>query len=597
MYQPAADDAGKDLPARPSPRQLREPEPSLDPPSGNALLRRCGFVGLCLAVAAPLLLLMIGVLAPGGWTGWEVAILLFWLGTLPWTALCAANALIGFALRMSQPGPAGGVPDLAPLPVPPRGATALTLCLRHEDTAQALSRLVPLLDGLEAAGAGHRFTLWLLSDSTEPGAVMREEAAITAFATLRAQRLIPVRYRRRVENLGFKAGNVMDFLDRHAGGHEFFLCLDADSEMTAGAVLRLVSVMEADPKLAILQPLIAGRPAATAFTRLFQFGMRSGMRIWGTGQAWWQLDDGPYWGHNALLRIEPFRTHARLEALPDGSHILSHDQLEAVRLRAAGWKVRCQPDDSGSLEGNPPSLPDFLLRDRRWGAGNMQYLHLLRLPGLTWMGRWQLAQAVLLFAAAPLWLLLLLAVVMNAATGGGSTTPAGALLALLLGNWVALHAPKLLGYVELLLRTEGAASYGGPGRVVRGALAEILFTALNDPLVMVDKALFLLRLPFGLRPGWLPQNRESRGVRWADAARLLWPQAAVGAVTLGGLALAGGTAWLWGLPVWLPLLLGIPFAWATAAPAPSAWMRRRGLCVMPEELPLEEERVAMPRAA
>ena len=148
----------------------------------------------------------------------------------------------------------------------------------------------------------------------------------------------------------------MDFLDRHAEGHELMLCLDADSEMSAEAVLRLVACMEADSRLAIVQQLIAGRPATAAFPRLFQFGMRAGMRSWATGQAWWQGPEGPYWGHNAVVRIAPFREHCRLQPLPDGSPILSHDQVEAVRLHAAGWKVCCLPDEAGSLEGNPPAL-------------------------------------------------------------------------------------------------------------------------------------------------------------------------------------------------------------------------------------------------
>ncbi len=560
-------------------------------PGAGVAPRRFAFLGLCLLIGTGLLALMLRVLAPGGWTGWEVLLLLAWLGTLPWTTLCAANALLGFALRLRRP-----VSDAAP-PGPPRGTTAITLCLRHEDTAAALARLVPLLDGLEAAGAGHRFVLWLLSDSQDPVAVGREEAAVAAFAALRTQRLIPVRYRRRAGNPGFKAGNVMDFLDHHAGGLEFFLCLDADSEMSAAAVLRLVAIMEADPRLAILQPLIAGRPAATAFTRMFQFGMRAGMRVWAAGQDWWQADEGPYWGHNALLRIAPFRAHARLEPLPDGSQILSHDQIEAVRLHAAGWKVRCLPDDEGSLEGNPPTLPDFLIRDQRWGAGNMQYWALLRLPGLRPMGRWQLLQAILLFASAPLWLVLLLAAVLNAAAPGdaatlgaapgatpGTAVGGGALFVLLAANWLALYAPKLLGYAELLLRPDQAARFGGRRAAVRGILAELVFTTFCDPLTMADKALFLLRLPFGARPGWLPQNRDARGVRWRDAARLLWPQAVLGAVTLGGLASAGGSAWLWGLPVAGPLLLGIPFAVLTAHPGFSDRIRRAQLCRTPEEI-------------
>jgi membrane glycosyltransferase len=57
---------------------------------------------------------------------------------------------------------------------------------------------------------------------------------------------------------------------------------------------------------------------------------------------------GPFWGHNALIRIAPFREHCRLPTLPDGSAILSHDHVEAARLHAAGWAVRVVPEDGGS---------------------------------------------------------------------------------------------------------------------------------------------------------------------------------------------------------------------------------------------------------
>ena len=127
------------------------------------------------------------------------------------------------------------------------------------------------------------------------------------------------------------------------------------------------------------------------------------MRTWATGQAWWQGDEGPYWGHNAVVRIAPFRAHCRLPALPGGRHILSHDQVEAAVLRGAGWGVRVLPDEDGSWEANPPALPEFLRRELRWLAGNMQYRHLLRLPDLRAMGRWQLVQAILLFVGAPLY--------------------------------------------------------------------------------------------------------------------------------------------------------------------------------------------------
>ncbi|WP_235035432.1 glucans biosynthesis glucosyltransferase MdoH [Roseomonas sp. 18066] len=578
---------------------MTAPLPLRPSPAERPGLRRAAFFLTCLAIGLGLSALAWRVLAPDGWTGWEVALMAAWLGTLPWTCLCAGNALFGFVLGLARRDPvASVVPGWQRHPVlPPRARTAIAVCLRNESMAAVLPPLARLLDGLEAtlgpAAAARGFTLWLLSDTQDPVAAAAEDAAIARFAAERDDRGIALHHRRRALNTGFKAGNVMDFLDGPGRGFDFFLCLDADSEMSAAAVLRLVATMQAEPRLAILQQLIVGRPADSAFTRLFQFGMRAGMRSWATGQAWWQLDQGPYWGHNALIRVAPFRAHARLEPLADGRAILSHDQIEAVRLHAAGWKVRCVPEEAGSQEGNPPSLPDFLTRDRRWGAGNMQYFSLLRLPGLTAMGRWQLVQAILLFLSAPLWLLVMLAAIGNAVSGGGEGTPPAALAALLIANWAAIHAPKLLSYLALLLRPRRAAPYGGPMAVARGAAAEILFTTLLDPVSLASKAIFLAGLACGRRIGWAPQNRDAHGLAWRDAARLLWPETLLGLAGLATLAAAGGTAWAWGLPFLAPLVLAAPFAVLTASPGFSRWMRNARLCATPEELAPERVPVAV----
>ncbi len=562
-------------------------------PPAEHLPRRFLFASLVLAVAAALLWLAWRAMAPGGWTVWEALAFACFAGTAPWTALCAANALAGFAVLMGTPDPPAAVlPALRRVRPGGGGAarlsTAIAVCVRNERMEEVLPPLGRLLDGLAARGAGERFALWLLSDTADPALAAREEEAVAAFRAGRGVDAGRVRYRRRPENAGFKAGNVMDFLDRHAEGHELMLCLDADSEMSAEAVLRLVACMEADPRLGIVQQLIAGRPATAAFPRLFQFGMRAGMRAWATGQAWWQGPEGPYWGHNAVVRIAPFREHCRLGTLPDGSAILSHDQVEAARLHAAGWKVCCLPDEEGSLEGNPPALPEFLARDLRWAAGNMQYWALLFLPGQTGMGRWQLAQAILLFLGAPLWVGLLAAAALNAATGGGASTPGGALLALMLCTAAALHAPKLLGYAEVLLKPALAARYGGCAAFSRGAAAEIGFTTLLDPVSTLNKAMFLLALPFGGAGGggrgWAPQNRADRGVGWGDAARLLWPHTLFGAAVFGLLLATAPGAALWALPAAGGLLGAIPFCVLSASPRFSALLRARGVAATPEEL-------------
>ena len=430
--------------------------------------RRALVVLIVLLAATGLGTLLIQVLAPGGWTLAKLVMMAAFAGAAPWTGLCLANGLIGFVILLACRNPVQAVFPVVEIAaeVPPVPRTAIAMTVREEDMRRVLPPLRRMLRDLDLAGYGDSFAVFVLSDTRNGPAADAEAQAV---ATFRAEDREPARihYRRRATNTGFKAGNVMEFLEHHAEGFELMLTLDADSEMSAAAVLRLVRAMLADPTLAIAQHLTVGLPTPSAFPRLFQFGMRAGMRTWATGQAWWQGDEGPYWGHNAVVRIAPFRAHCRMPILPDGQHILSHDQVEAAVLRAAGWGVRVLPDESGSWEANPPALPEFLRRELRWLAGNMQYRHLLRLPGLRPLGRWQLMQAILLFAGTPLYLLFLLGAATAAATDGTSAFPTAPAVALTVGWFGALYAPKLLGYAEVALSPVKRDRYGGLARTCR----------------------------------------------------------------------------------------------------------------------------------
>jgi membrane glycosyltransferase len=246
--------------------------------------------------------------------------------------------------------------------------------------------------------------------------------------------------------------------------------------------------------------------------------------------------------------------------------------------------VRCLPEEDGSMEGNPPTMPEFIRRDQRWAAGNMQYFALLRLPGMTAMGRWQLLQAILLFFGAPLWLLVLVAATLNVLTGGAEGTPIGLTVLLLVLAQAAYVGSKLPGYAEALVKRDVAARYGGRARFAKGAGLEMLFTQLFEPVRVLNQAMFLLRLAFGVKAGWAPQNRADRGVSWWDATRLLWLHTLVGvAIT----ALAFSASWVAGLlmlPWTLSMVLAIPFCVVTSSPRVSAWLRERKLCATPEEL-------------
>ncbi len=86
--------------------------------------------------------------------------------------------------------------------------------------------------------------------------------------------------------------------------------------------------------------------------------------------------------------------------------MLSHDQIEAVLMRRAGYEVRVLPEEHLGWEENPPTLLEFIRRDLRWCQGNMQYWHFLTWPGLKFVSRYQLAFAILMFLGSPAWMAL-----------------------------------------------------------------------------------------------------------------------------------------------------------------------------------------------
>ena len=167
--------------------------------------------------------------------------------------------------------------------------------------------------------------------------------------------------------------------------------------------------MQADPRLGILQSLVIGMPSASAFARIFQFGMRLGMRSYTIGSAWWQGDCGPYWGHNAIVRIAPFCSMLHLPVL---------DRRRArQRPRSQPRSDRGGADAQGRLRGpraggrrrrassrTRQRCVEFIRRDLRWCQGNMQYWHFLRHAGPEPVSRYQLAFAILMFLGSPAWI-------------------------------------------------------------------------------------------------------------------------------------------------------------------------------------------------
>ncbi len=237
------------------------------------------------------------VLAHDGWSLIDLLIALcFAIGT-PWSVLGFWNAMIGLYLLHIAKDPLADVAPYAAAgadPTPLTIRTAVFMTLRNEDPQRALSRFRIIKQSVDATGEGAKFDWFILSDTDRPEVALQEERLAASWAAVDGQdRVI---YRRRTDNEGYKAGNVRDFCLRWGSQYELMLPLDADSLMSGETILAMARQMQAHPRLGILQSLVVGMPTQSAFARIFQFGMRHGMRSYTMGQAWWVGDCGPSGG-------------------------------------------------------------------------------------------------------------------------------------------------------------------------------------------------------------------------------------------------------------------------------------------------------------
>jgi membrane glycosyltransferase len=569
--------------------------------------RRALFAGLVSFTIAALLALTALALSAGGLGITDAVLLLLFGLTMPWSVIGFWNAAIGFVLmRFARDPVATVLPAAARVrgDEPITAATAVTIFVRNEPPERVVRNLDAMLQELSAAGASNRFHVYVLSDTSQAEIAAQEEAGFAALAS-QWRGHIPVIYRRRAVNAGFKAGNFWDFCQRWGDQHDFAVTLDTDSFMTSAAILRLVRIMQVDPRLGILQGLVVGLPSTSAFARIFQFGMRLGMRSWTIGSAWWQADCGPYWGHNAILRLKPFIAHCHIPELSGDSvlagHVLSHDQIEAALMRRAGYEVRVLPEDDLGWEVNPPTMIEFIRRDQRWCQGNLQYGHFLLMPGMKFVSRFQLAFAMLMFLGSPAWIGLL---VVGTLALAYSPTPADfmradaghALLAIILIMW---FAPKIATVLDVLMRPQQRHAFGGGARFLLSVATETLFFILLSPIMWVCHTLFIAGVPFGRAIGWIGQVRDDHAVPWSLALRQLWPHTALGLGTFAILAASHPSAIPYALLLAGGPALSVPLAVVTAWPKVGAALARIGIGRLPEETapPVALAALALPAVA
>ena len=555
-------------------------------------VRRVIFFVLSLGTALLMLVLVHQTLAATIPTVIRIIILGLFALTLPWMVVGFWNAIIGLLICQYFKDPITFIlPKSMQLrdTLPITASTAILLCIRNESPARLLRNLQAMLEDIAQDQLGSFFHVFVLSDTNEVSIAEEERASFEEMRKNWSPQ-IQITYRCREDNTGFKAGNIADFCQRWGKDHDFALVLDADSFMASSAITRLVRMMQANPRLGILQGLVIGLPSTSPFTRLFQYGMRLGMRSYTMGSAWWQADCGPYWGHNALIRLRPFMEFCDLPVLKNSSgvpsSILSHDLIEAVLMRRAGYEVRIYPQEDLSWEENPATLTEYIRRDLRWCEGNLQYRNLLTLPNLQPVNRYQLVLAIAMFLGSPAWIFLIFFCTIAISL---SITPAALVnidyfSSLLIVTLIMWYLPKIAGAINVLLQTSKSKLFGGRWRFCINLILEMVFSLLMTPITWLNHTIFILSLAFEKKGGWSGQSRDDHSISVAHAVNQFWPHTILGLGLSSLLYFNHPEALPYGILFFGGLLFSIPLVVITSQPWLGRLMIRYRLLSLPEEI-------------
>lgn len=578
---------------------------SVQAPIMGHTLRRMVFFLLVILTTLIALGLLVSVFHTDGLSPMELLLLLLYTILFSWICMSFWTAFMGFFVilfgrdrwAISRQPPAITPPD--PAAPPPR--TAILMPIYNEDSTRVFAGLRAIHRSLAETGQLDGFDFFILSDTRDPDVWVEEE--------LRWQDMVRaldgkgrIFYRNRPENTSRKSGNLEDFCTRWGGRYRYMIVLDADSIMKGETLVEMVRLMERYPGVALIQTPPVPVNRESLFARILQFAGSLYGRMFTAGLNYWQLGESNYWGHNAIIRIQPFLEHCGLPKLPGrepfGGDILSHDFVEAALLRRAGWEVWLAYDLEGSYEEIPPTLIDYAKRDRRWCQGNLQHLRLALSHGFNALSRLHFAMGVMSYAASPLWLLFLIATGVEAYLQtqqelvyffGENWMPvwpvsfAVQMTTVLLVTLTMLFLPKLLALLLLLKGGKLLRAYGGLVGATLSVVLETVFSVLTAPVLMLFQTKFVLAILMRRAVGWPPQQRGDHMTSFKEAALAHGGHTLIGVVA-GVLSYQYVPAFFWWfIPVLAGLVLSIPVSMLSSSIALGHKARDLGLFLTPEE--------------
>jgi membrane glycosyltransferase len=537
-----------------------------------------------------------------GWSASRTVLLLLFIALFLLVSIGCMHGVYGFFIRLfSTQRRVTGLKPYKEQSIEGT-STAIIFPVYNENSVRVLEGLRATYESLRRTGQLDKFDFFILSDSTDPDRWVEEEKNwCDLVCDLEA--LGKIYYRRRLFNEARKSGNIRDFLNTWGKRYRYFVCCDADSVMRGETLVDMVKLMEAHPTVGLIQTVPALVNAESLFGRIQQFANRLYAPVFIAGLNYWALDFGNYWGHNAIIRTEPFMQFCDLPQLPGrkpfGGQILSHDFVEAALMIRENWQVWLAYDLEGSYEEAPQSLVDNAQRERRWCQGNLQHGLVLFGKGLRGVSRMHLLLGIFGYVASPLWLAFMLTfnwIYCYQKYTGLSEIPVQAFNPYL-KDWsgtahaflifvicmVVIMLPKFLSLIDLACHWPRRKEFGGLLNAAGGVVCETIFSTLHAPLLMLWHTRFVLTNIAGLSVGWATQARTAGGTDWFYALQRHWGHTVIGLVW-GWVTwhLDPGLFW-WFTPVLAGMVLSIPLSVLTSRRTLGARARSAGLFLTPEE--------------
>ena len=490
-------------------------------------------------------------------------------------------------------------------------STAVVFPIYNEDIVRVYEGLRATYESLARTGQLEHFDFFILSDSTDPDKWVEEERRW--FDLIRElDALGKIYYRRRLDNESRKSGNIRDFLNAWGRRYRYFMVCDADSVMRGETLVDLVKLMEVHPTAGLIQTVPALVNAESLFGRIQQFANRLYAPVFIAGLNYWALDLGNYWGHNAIIRTEPFMQFCDLPQLPGrkpfGGQILSHDFVEAALMSRENWEVWFAYDLEGSYEETPQAMIENAQRERRWCQGNLQHGLVLFAKGLRGVSRLHLILGICGYLAGPLWLAFLITfnwifwyqkytglsdIPVQAFTPYLNLSGTAHALLIFIICMVVLMLPKFLALIDLANDWPRRRLFGGLARATAGVVGETIFSTLHAPLLMLWHTRFVVTNFLGISVGWTTQKRAADGTSWTFAFQRHWGHTLIGLVWGAFVWRLEPTLFWWFTPVLAGMVLSIPLSVLTSRKSLGARARSAGLFLTPEEIKLPDELLSL----